>query len=60
MIRVEPDHKISPMNVSLHENPFITSRLTESLVNPMQKINDELTLEMEHTWEKKKNEELKA
>lgn len=31
-----------------------------TMVNPIQKLNDELTLEMEHTWEKKKNEELKA
>jgi len=29
-------------------------------VPSMQKMNDELTLEMENTWEKKKNEELKA
>ena len=37
-----------------------------SLGNPgiqapsMQKMNDQLTLEMENTWEKKKNDELKT
>jgi hypothetical protein len=57
MIRIESDPKITN---SFRENPFPTSRLTESLINPIQKMNDELTLEMENTFEKKKNEELKA
>lgn len=38
MIRVEPDQKIGAS--VMKENPFISSRLTESLVNPMQKINE--------------------
>ena len=66
MIRLESESKST--NVS-RDTPFLSSRLTESLINPnsiqplmapVQKLNDELTLEMEHTWEKKKNEELKA
>ena len=44
----------------LRDGPFVATRLTESLINPMQRASDELTLEMEHTFEKKKNEELKA
>jgi hypothetical protein len=39
-----------PVSTVMKENPFISSRLTESLINPMQKINEELALEMEHTW----------
>jgi hypothetical protein len=29
--------------------------INNQMLNPIQKMNDELTLEMEHTWEKKKN-----
>lgn len=49
---------ISPMNSG---NPSPLGNLNPGIQVPsMQKMNDELTLEMENTWEKKKNEELKA
>ena len=34
--------------------------MTESVIEPIKKLNDELALELENTYEKKKNEELQA
>lgn len=54
MIRMEPSPQIKAS--MMRDSPFVATRLTESLINPMQKVNDDMTLEMEHTFEKKKNE----
>lgn len=40
-----------PLNNTLANNQMNTmSPMGNNVVNPMQKMNDELTLEMEHTW----------
>lgn len=57
--------KLSPEATTLYNsafsnNIFSASKLTESVIEPIKKMNDELALELENTYEKKKNEELQA
>lgn len=47
-------------NSAFTSNIFSASKLTESVIEPIKKLNDELTFELEHTYEKKRNEELQA
>jgi len=59
MMRLQPDSGLLYSN-TLGNTILTGGKLTESVIEPMKKINDELTLEMENTFEKKKNEELQA
>jgi hypothetical protein len=59
MMKLSPD-TATLYNSGFNNNLFSASKLTESVIEPIKKINDELTLELENTYERKKNEELQA
>jgi hypothetical protein len=58
MMKLPSESNLS--NSAFNNNIFSASKLTESVIEPIKKLNDELTLELENTYEKKKNEELQA
>lgn len=58
MIKLQPDNHL--FNSGLNSQLLSAGKLTESVIEPMKKISDEFTLELENTYEKKKNEELQA
>jgi predicted nuclease with TOPRIM domain len=58
MIKLQPDNTL--FSSALNSHLLSAGKLTESVIEPMKKISDEFTLELENTYEKKKNEELQA
>lgn len=59
MVKLSPDSG-ALYNSGFNNNLFSASKLTESVIEPIKKLNDELALELQNTYEKKKNEELQA
>lgn len=59
MVKLSPDSG-ALYNSGFNNNLFSASKLTESVIQPIKKLNDELALELQNTYEKKKNEELQA
>ncbi len=55
MMKLSPD-STALYNSAFTNNIFSASKLTESVIEPIKKLNDELTYELEHTYEKKRNE----
>lgn len=57
MIKLQPESTLFSSALNAH---LSAGKLTESVIEPAKKISDEFTLELENTYEKKKNEELQA
>jgi hypothetical protein len=54
MIKLQPDNTL--FSSALNSHLLSAGKLTESVIEPIKKISDEFTLELENTYEKKKNE----
>jgi hypothetical protein len=54
MMKLQPQTAL--FNSGFSNTLLAASKLTESVVEPLKKMTDDLTLEMENTFEKKKNE----
>ena len=60
MMKIPSNHDNGLFNSNFSNNILAASKLTESVIEPLKQMDDGLTLQMENTFQKKKNEELQA